>query len=159
MSPACTVQQLDPTCDLNQLGKPAGNQHCRIRTVGVEDYLLIPADVLGLLPPTNHSPACETVESESNLDWLEWGGAGRANNYVNNPETTLTQNKKVFTNLVQSLTNQKACLVLFVFHRRLNWMTVTCFIFQVVQVVASGVLGNGCWLLGLARRTGHETDS
>ena len=106
MSPACTVQQLDPTCDLNQLGKPAGNQHCRIRTVGVEDYLLIPADVLGLLPP----PIIHQHVRQLNLNPIStgWsgGGAGRANNYVNNPETTLTQNKKAFTNLIQSLTNQ-----------------------------------------------------
>jgi len=51
----------------------------------------------------------------------------------------------------------KACLVLFDCHRRLNSMTVPCFIFQVVQVVASGVLGHWWWLLGLARRTGHES--
>ena len=51
----------------------------------------------------------------------------------------------------------KACLVLFYCHRRLNSMTVPCFIFQVVQVVASGVLGHWWWLLGLARRTGHES--
>lgn len=51
----------------------------------------------------------------------------------------------------------KACLVLFDCHTRLNWMTVPCFIIQVVQVVASGVLGHWWWLLGLARRTGHES--
>ena len=176
MSPACTVQQLDPTCNLNQLGKPASNQHCRIRTVGVEDYLLIPADVLGLLPPTNHSPACETVESESNLDWLEWGG-GQDGQIITltirkqhlhktrrlSP-TSFNPSPTRLPSCIQHFDSSngkllKACLVLFVFHRRLNWMTVPCFIFQVVQVVASGVLGNGCWLLGLARRTGHETDS
>lgn len=116
----CTGQQLDPTHDLNQLSKSAGNSHGGppLATFRASDFFIFFSThtahtrwwqrETGFTCLTSIALIIHRHVRQLNLNPIStgWGGAGRANNYFNNPQTTHTENKKVFTNLVQSLANR-----------------------------------------------------